>query len=270
MNKRNVYIIITVAFCVFNALTVDGADNCFSGEDIIILFSFGSFEINSASIMELFKNMVPFVTFSLIAGTGIYRYLCDAGVYCFYRTQNRNKWIIREMLKLFLETILYSGTYYCAAFVCMCAFCKTEIASSCVPLLLKTIILFALWLFLVCLLINLISLKLSTIPAVSIITGIQFLLISVFALCGHDGIFDIYDEKKRETGIKILKCNPFSRLIISWYGGISGNNIYATDTAGLGLKFSETFIFQAAALFTVFAAMMLIVSKMELYGDLQE
>ena len=267
MKRKYIYFGTAVLFCLVRVLSLGKGQEYYLSEGILVS-CFGRFEINTASLMEIFKNMVPFVVFQLIAGTKIHSDFCSAGVYCFYRSPDRSRWFHKELLGLLLDCFVFQAVYFAVSLFFMWMVCGISYDEGSLKLLFLSFMVFLCWNYLACVLMNMISVLSSSMAGSSVVCGIQFFFISLFFICGMGGPFSIYEEETRATGVKLLQFNPASRLIINWYEYGDGS-VLSFEASLLGLGFIKTIITAVLLTIPVILIFKRTIKRLELYGDMK-
>lgn len=154
----------------------------------------------------------------------IYRHFCIAGVYVFTRCENRVRWILKEIQKLFGFSVVYTVCIPAFGTVVACINNQIVIEKEDIYLYIYYILIYSMWLFFCSLLVNILSVKYSGMKGYSIVAVTNCVLVALLSLWDNNRAFSLLetDIDLLQRNIKLLKLNPISHLFISWH---SSNNV---------------------------------------------
>lgn len=243
-------------------------DNSISLSGMINLFGFNDFYINAGYLILLFRWYFPIILFQIIWGTYIYRHFCSASVYYFSRCNNRVKWFLKEIVYLYIYAILYllSSLVISALVILFCG--NLTLDSSAFLLALYYLILHSLWLFIITVLINVLSITIGSVAGFSIVAAIQALGVAIFIILDDLNIFTYEltspDEiENLELQSKIIKFDPISHIVLKYHN--SGNSKLNSVINKYGFDFSlnESVLTLFIAALIVLAVGCIIIKKKE-------
>lgn len=155
-------------------------------------------------------RMVPLFVFQSFAGIKFYRHYCVASVYVFSRLPNRITWYMKQVGSIAIMAIVYE-------LVCMTSTVVTAVMRYDVildkygiQLFLFHFLVYAFWLIVTTLAVNLIAVFCGSSTAFVWVAGSQTILVTLFYILkkfsGHPLIQSI-----------IVRTNPISCLVFSWH-----------------------------------------------------
>lgn len=154
------------------------------------------------------KN-VPYILFELYMGVSLYRHFCTASVYVFSRTPNRVLWYEKECATLLTAVLFYQLVLLASAIAVTC--CRYEVVWNEAGFAIMTIhaVFYALWLFAMTLLVNVLSILVGSEFAFTVAFGGQAVLITLLAL------LRALEGSRAYAAVRAI--NPISHLIIGWH-----------------------------------------------------
>jgi hypothetical protein len=189
---------------------------------IINHYGLNDFYIFSGYLIFFFRWYFPIILFQIIWGTYIYRHFCSASVYHFSRCNNRAQWFLKEAVHLYVYAILYLMVLIATPVILFSIYNKLTFDSASFILLAYYMIIYSLWIFIFTLLVNILSIRFSSITGFSIISAIQMLCVSVFIVLQDLNILT-YELKTAseidnlELQSKIIKFNPLSHIVLKYH-----------------------------------------------------
>lgn len=183
--------------------------------DLICRFSFSTFIIDKSYIMELFRWYFPLLLFQVVWGTYLYRHFCSASVYYFSRCANRVRWFLKEAVKLYGFTVLYLLVMLATGVLLVGLSGNLLIENDSVIFFLYYLILHSLWLFSMTLLLNVLSIKLSSSGGFIVVGGFQLLSMALFIL--EEDLLDFNTRTFIVEKTRLLQTNPLSHLVLVWH-----------------------------------------------------
>lgn len=161
---------------------------------------------------------VPLLFFQVFWGTYLYNHFCTASVYFFSRSKSRVKWFITETARLYLYSILYLLIMMLSGIIFSCFFIDIHIQTTAFYIFLYYLLIYSLFLFATTLLINLLSICISSTVAFGIIEGIFF-----FGIAAHTFLGQFLEYEQVIQNPMLIKLNPFSHLVFSVHSSAFSN-----------------------------------------------
>lgn len=183
--------------------------------DIIIQLSSQDTSFLPNTLLDLAIQLFPVLLFQLLFGSFLYKEFCSVGVYIFSRCVNRSKWFIQKVSVLLLYALLYPLAMTACTTTITAIFGDVRFDLTSFILFLYYWLIYALWLFLTTLLINVLALKTDSGVAFGSIYGLQTCLILILFLWRDTLPLD--DSLYAARNFKLLWLDPISHLIISWH-----------------------------------------------------
>ena len=165
----------------------------------------GGFSGTFSSYIEVF---VPFIMYTIVFSTYIYRHFCNSSVYVFSRCESRSKWFAKESVKLFGYTILNTSCIlFGYAIIGMIQ--KKFVLLNDIKVIIWYITMYSLWAFQLVLMANIISFMKGNIAGLTSALSVQFLFVLAIAVIDPQKVVGINKLK--------VKYNPLSYLVANWY-----------------------------------------------------
>lgn len=197
------------AICILGfAVKNDG----FFASDVICLFGMDEIGYFTQYLPQITYWFFPLLFFQAFFGSYIYRHFCTASIYFFSRYTKRTRWLFKEILRLFLFCCLYLFVMLISGLVVCSLVSKVKIDASIWKMFCYYMVIYSLYLFVVTLGINLLSIVFNSNIGFIVVEGINLFFIAAFAIAGNlfapEGvILEQYEW--------IIKINPFYYLIFS-------------------------------------------------------
>lgn len=220
MSLRKKSILLGVAFGIYFSLYFVATDEQVYFSSIIIKTSMGICELSYDGIIQITMNCFPILIYLIVFGTDIYRHFCTASTYVFTRCENRSKWCIKEMWRLFFNTLLYVVLVPAIAMLIASIKNKVVIDKPSLILYLYYVAIYTMFLFGMALFINVMSIKIGTVRSYGIVVAVIMCLIVM--LCLWISVFPLESEKMLSYDLiiangELLKYDLFSHLILFWH-----------------------------------------------------
>lgn len=231
--------------------------------EIVTAFSLGSF-VNHKSALNMALVQLLYIIFAFIMyGNNIYSDFCNAAAYFFVRKKNIQNWFLRATIKLYLSIISY--VVVCIlfiAFLCFCTGILTKCDLSGILLVVYHIIIYSIYIFTGCLVINLLSILLNSGLALGIVSGLNLLFLAAYLITG-----DIYDDEAILNNSWIFRINPLCHIILRIHKTNLEKLKYSlyNPLINQGLISSVFIIIASATIVCLFGIKM--VSKLDILGD---
>lgn len=239
--------------------------------DIIFKLSFGEFLLcnsNAAYYDKIFLCLAPMLVFQIVSGTEIYRHFCLCGVYYFSRCSKRDKWLLRETVRLLCFSVINSFfIIFTFTIVVLFVFKSISVQTSTFLLAVYYVLIFSLWNFLFSYMINILAFKLKSDRAFFIAASSEVAM-SLFYVMFQDSLYKIYDMDER--AVFMIKADPLSSLFISWHSSVNKdiNSFINIFDISFDLNFSLITVFLACA--ALFLLSLKIVNGVELIESNKE
>jgi len=192
------------------------------------------------ALISLMIRLIPQFLFELYAGIELYRHFCTASIYVFSRTPQRLNWYWKEIMYLFVHSLLYQLILLITVIGTTAVRYRLYVDLAGFAAVGFHIAFNLLWVYSMTLLINLIAIKLGSSAAFMWVCSTQMFLIAMlhWIQALEDNLFLAKID---------LCCNPVSRLIIGWqFGRInSGTDTLDILLTSIGFVYSpgSSFLF---------------------------
>lgn len=242
---------------------------------MISLFGFDDFYIYTQYLIWFFRWYFPIILFQIVWGTYIYRHFCSASVYYFSRCNNRIKWFLKESIYLYIYAALYLLSSLVIP-VLITLFCgNLTLDSSAFLLALYYLILHSLWLFIITVLVNILSIIIGSVAGFSIVAAVQALGVAVFIILEDKKIFT-YELKSSheitnlELQSKIIKFNPISHIVLKYHNSGNPKLNSVINKYGFNFDLNESVLSLFIAALIVLIAGCIIIKKKEFIATNRE
>lgn len=179
--------------------------------EIIFVTAFGNVEYLPYFFPTFLETYIPIMFFQFFYGTYIYRHFCTASVYYFSRKCNRTVWLLKEILSLYIFSMIYVSIYLGTEILCCSIFSNVIADKSSVFFILYYVALYSLFLFVTALAINILSILFTSNVGVMLVEAVVLLGVGAYLMLGKKYITDDTLISKYAWMIKI---NPFAHLNI--------------------------------------------------------
>ena len=177
--------------------------------DAILRLGFNDVILYPPFFVSMTYYFLPFLAFQIIFGTYIYRHFCSGSIYYFTRIKSRAGWFIKEILFLFIITILYVCAIICGAIVISALISNFSFDASGFMLMIYYIAISGLFLFSTTLLINCLAILFTSNISFIIVEGIQIFFMAVLFLSRN-----VLPEEEIENNAWFLLYNPIAHIIL--------------------------------------------------------
>lgn len=222
--------------------------------NIIIHCSISIYDVIPSHLIEMTLKMMPIFIFQIVFGTSIYKHFCVASVYYFSRCNARTQWFLREIVRVFVFAILYNILIPIIVIGITAIHSSIHFDKEGVILFIYLVLLQSLWMFLVTVMMNLISIKVGSEKGFIITTGIQLTLIILLGIWDKLLPLRNIDSDQIIRNAFWLKWNPISHLIFNWH---TSNNALV-DKFIHNFEFSFCFC-QSVFVFTILSSVVIII-----------
>ncbi len=222
--------------------------------DIVMQCSLSANGVIPFYLIEITLGMMPFFIFQIVFGTIIYRHFCIASVYYFSRCNARIQWFLREMLKVFMFSVLHSVLIPVIVIGITAVHSSIHFDKEGIILFIYLVFIQSLWLFFITMMMNLISIRIGSQNGFMITSAVQLTFIILL------GIWDKLLPLKNIDLDQIarngfwLKWNPISHLIFNWH---TSNNA-AIDRYIHNFEFSFEF-YESILVFSSFSIVIIVI-----------
>lgn len=209
------YSLIAVAWGIFQGVCLQRIEGGIPLEEILLWLSYGELYCIPAYLLEMGLMMVPYILFQIFFGTYIYRHYCSASVYFFSRQTRKKRWFLKEAAKMYAHSWIFVALIL--LFTVVAAGLKSGLIfrQEQISLLFCYLIIHSMWLFLLSLAINLLSIQFGNNVGFIIVVAVQFAMITMLML-----FYDVLNfETTRWIRVAewVLKFNPVSSLVLKWH-----------------------------------------------------
>ena len=175
--------------------------------DIILSIAFADFEIYPSYLIDFCFKIIYFFLFYFLFGTYIYGQFCTASNYYFSRCASRRKWFYGKAVKLAAFSEAYLLIYVAVETLMAGITNRIRFDMISFEVLIYFLLLHGLWMFGLCLLMNLIAILTDSRTGFLVIAGIQlFLPLSLY----------LWEGTVKVGGVE-FPVNPFRHLIFPWH-----------------------------------------------------
>lgn len=190
--------------------------------DIVLMTGLNGVDYYPQYLPEITYWFVPLLLFQIFFGTYIYRHFCSASVYFFSRNCKRISWFLKEVVKLYLFTLMYLSILIFSGVLITSVFVKIIIDEAFFLIFIYYLLIYSLFLLVTTLGINILSVMFSSNVSFAIVESILIFGIAVFSIMGN---YFITGEAMLDKYTWMLKLNPVSHIIFSVHSSkISGIN----------------------------------------------
>lgn len=215
--------------------------------------------------MFTFQYM-PLFVFQIFFATHIYKHFCSASVYYFSRNINRINWFLKEVLKIYANTVIYLVTMCASEMIIIRMFSTITVDCSAIIIALYYIFIYSLYLMATTLAINVASIIFSSNIGFITVQSIILLSISIFFLLGNYIKDDIITEKI----ILLLKSNMIANLIFSIHSSRIENINDLINIKGINFDLNFSIIYYLVLCVTIIIIGCLVVEKHEFITNSKE
>lgn len=216
MNKSYIRILfVAVISGLILGIDIVRTRNVYDLSDIVLRVGLGQIELAPAYMATFFEYYFPLILFQYFSGVMIYKRFNTACVYYFSRVPNKNMWLAKEFLKLYVFTLLYLIVLVCSVISVSTMINGVGFSRAGFVLLGYYLVIHGLWLFGVSVLINAFAIKFGSITGFMICSFVQ--LGAVGALSMLSKVCDFSERENIEHKAFLLKLDPISHLVISWH-----------------------------------------------------
>lgn len=202
--------------------------------DIIKYLAFGEFEIGKGYVIFFLKQYFPYLIFQAIWGTYLYQRFCTGSVYYFSRMESRSGWYRQESGKLFLMVGVFFFAYLLAVTVVIGIKYGVSFEPSNIWFGIFYLVTQVLWLYMMTLLTNVVSVIWGSSRGYLMIASIVFVSLSYFVL--FEDVLDFSIQENLLLKSILLKINPLSHIVLKWHScGVKAVNM---QLRVLGIDFS--------------------------------
>ncbi|MBQ3782493.1 MAG: hypothetical protein II838_03480 [Lachnospiraceae bacterium] len=184
---------------------------------------------NSKVVCCILQNYVPFILFSIVFSTYIYRHFCNCSVYFFTRCENRSRWYTKEIIKLFGFSTLNSIFILLGHIATGLISKKIVFSLDQMWIVGWYISLYSIWCFSLTLMANILAILKGSAFGISIVFSVQAIITLLLLTI---------DSKKELSGsnLKRMVYNPVSYLVGNWYRVYwRGKKIMGVDPCNLSM-----------------------------------
>lgn len=264
MNSKNILfpVIYGFFFFVFYLLPCEEI----SITDLVFKLSFGNFGNHKAFLGDALFVFLIVIFAHILFGNRIYKSFCNASIYFYVRTKNLKRWFVREILQLFINVFLYYLTILFVILFLSFFFNKiNKFMFNDFLFVIYFIVIYALYTFNTCIIINIISIYIDSGIAFTIVESINIICIGLYLFTG-----DLFDNNFLLNNSYLLKYNPICHLII----GIHKSKLDIMDKylinpimqTNLSVSIIKSLIF----MFFLIIIGCITISRIELIGEAQE
>ncbi len=205
--------------------------------DLVLKLAFDNADFFVGAVLDMAIDLIPVFLFQMVFGMYIYRHFCVTGIYFFIRCDNRKSWFLKETFKLLGFSHLYQTAILIFSMIILIFISDFKIDMCGIVLVLYYVIIYSMWLFVTCLIINCIALKFGSVFAYVSVIGVQILFL---------GMFNIYEKYVSMDGSQLLindiwlKLNPLSGLVFKWHSSLFENVNNKINIFHIIYDFNET------------------------------
>lgn len=183
--------------------------------DIILNIGFSEMYFTVYYLIEITVRMLPFFSFQILFGMHIYKHFCSASVYYFSRCTKRTKWFLKEALKIYFISMVFSITILVAGIIV--SNIKYDIIIDRVSILVffYCICCNSLWLSATTIAVNIIAIIGGSGIGFAIVGGLQSVFIALLKM--WDNILPLHNPEKAIIYGRLLQINPMAHLIVKWH-----------------------------------------------------
>ena len=201
--------------------------------DLLTLFlnqTFDIVQLNNAAVLKLYTDFIPFFICEILLGTEIYSHYSVAGIYDMIRRPRRKLWFFKESAELFIQLLFLSFLLQVTGILWTgCMGKLTGVSPQLITPILSEILIAALFLWIHCMVINIISLRKDSRYGFGIAALVQMAEIFLVSLFGSEGRLSL--ERLAQSNpviVKLMKCNPVCHILPGIHGTEGGilENIY--------------------------------------------
>ena len=180
---------------------------------IILSDTFNGVDFFPQYISMFTLQYMPLFFFQIFFATYIYKHFCSASVYFFSRNINRKKWFLGEVLKIYVNAVVYLVIICLTQTIVIKLFTKCTIDKDSIVIVLYYVLIYSLYLLVTTLAINIISIFFTGSVGFVSVQSIILLSISVFFVLGNY----IKDNLITDKILVIIKGNIIANLIFPFH-----------------------------------------------------
>lgn len=182
----------------------------YSMADMVLLINFSNFNAFNVGYLTTFMiDMIPRICAQILYGFFIYQHFGTANAYVFTRRRNRRKWFMQEAFHMFAGIFLYEAVYYCSRLFCGQIGEPLPFSLQAALLLVLAVALESIYIFVIAMAINLVSVVSDSMYGFAVGMGIQ--VMAAAELLAYDRV--------AFTGIWkwLFRLNPIANMILPWH-----------------------------------------------------
>lgn len=211
-------LITAVFFSVLNLLNllINSGRGVVQGlVDTVVFSGIGNKPFSPETAISIILDcLLPVLIIELIYGSYVYKSFCNVGIYYFSRQYSRGRWFLRKCAELYLVIFLYILLAIGTKILLYGIVFGISIDYSGVYCLFYYLLHWSLWLFGVTLLINVISLKLTSTGGFMAVFVGQLLCMGSYVLASPNGIVSSFSRGMAFTNA-VVRWNPMSHIMIA-------------------------------------------------------
>lgn len=208
MNKKMLF--FALFFGVLEGTVSTSHVGDLSMSEMVLAINFSNFNgFNAGYLITFMLDMVPRICAQILYGFFIYQHFGTANAYVFTRRRDRSKWFVQEACHMFVCIFLYEAVYYCSTLLCGQIGKHLLFSWQAVLLLILAVVFESLYIFIIALIINLVSVLSNSMYGFAAGMGIQLMAAGELMVYEHVAF----------TGICkwLFRFNPIANMILPWH-----------------------------------------------------